>query len=231
MHHANKKNMVLVKWLPDTPSTVPQPASHYVGVGVAVVDDQNRILVVQEKFGPASRRGKDFWKMPTGLVDNGEDIEAAAVREVLEETGIRVRFDGVLAFRQNHKTGVEGKTDLFFLCKATPLSHHITIQEAEIAQAAWMPLTEYMSKPLWPEYSAYWWMSQLAAESFLKGSGHLPGERLATVPVEFVPTRLPLGSRPGHNYIYSAASCPPPQGDHDAAKARWQAAKAALAKL
>jgi len=130
MHHANKCAMVLVKWLPDTPSTVPQPASHYVGVGVAVIDDQHRILVVQEKFGAAaaSRRGKDFWKMPTGLVDNGEDIETAAVREVFEETGVRVRFDGVLAFRQNHKTGVEGKTDLFFLCKATPLSHDITIQ-------------------------------------------------------------------------------------------------------
>ena len=40
MHHANKKNMVLVKWLPDTPSTVPQPASHYVGVGVAVVSPE-----------------------------------------------------------------------------------------------------------------------------------------------------------------------------------------------
>ena len=27
------------------------------------------------------------------------------------------------------------------------------MQEAEIARAAWMPLSEYMSKPLWPEYS------------------------------------------------------------------------------
>ena len=58
MHHANKQHLVLVKWLPTTPSTIPQPASHYVGVGVAVIDEQNRILVVQEKFGPASRRGK-----------------------------------------------------------------------------------------------------------------------------------------------------------------------------
>jgi hypothetical protein len=56
MHHANKENIVMVKWLPNTPSTIPQPSSHYVGVGVAVVDEQNRILVVQEKFGPASRR-------------------------------------------------------------------------------------------------------------------------------------------------------------------------------
>jgi len=31
----------------------------------------------------------------TGLVDNGEDIEVAAVREVLEETGVHVKFEGV----------------------------------------------------------------------------------------------------------------------------------------
>lgn len=147
VHHANKENIVLVQWLPSTPSTIPQPSSHYVGVGVAVVDERNRILVVQEKFGPASRRGKDFWKMPTGLVDNGEDIAAAAVREVMEETGVKVRFEGVLAFRQNHKTGVEGKTDLFFLCKATPLSSEIIPQESEIARAEWMPLEEYFRLP------------------------------------------------------------------------------------
>ena len=58
----------------------------------------------------------------------GEDLETAAVREVLEETGIKIKFEGVLAFRQNHNTGVEGKTDLFFLCKARPLSSEITVQ-------------------------------------------------------------------------------------------------------
>jgi len=297
VHHANKENTVLVQWLPSTPSTIPQPSSHYVRVGVAVVDERNRILVVQEKFGPASRRGKDFWKMPTGLVDNGEDIAAAAVREVMEETGVKVRFEGVLAFRQNHKTGVEGKTDLFFLCKATPLSSEIIPQESEIARAEWMPLEEYFrwpgpltasmmahsssgdassarkliscynvthkkpharrtskirrspcmrahkrnlnpltsyacalvdcshvcafahaharhvqhvilrhahahtrsladtqtharthvhtpvcSKPLWPDFSAYWWMSRLAAEAFLGGKGDLPGFRLPAAP-------------------------------------------------
>mmetsp|Transcript_63512 Transcript_63512/g.102686 ORF Transcript_63512/g.102686 Transcript_63512/m.102686 type:complete len:95 (-) Transcript_63512:409-693(-) len=94
-----------------------------------------------------------------------------------------------------------------------------------------MPLKEYLSKPLWPDYSAYWWMSRLATEAFLEGKGDIPGERLATVPVAFTPTNLPLGSRPGYNNIYSAASCPPPQGDHADAKVRWQAAQAAQSKL
>ena len=37
--------------------------------GAAQVDEQERILLVQEKFGPASRRGNDFWKMPTGALN------------------------------------------------------------------------------------------------------------------------------------------------------------------
>ena len=38
--------------------------------------------MVQERAGPAAARGKDFWKVPTGLVDAGEDIAVAAEREV-----------------------------------------------------------------------------------------------------------------------------------------------------
>ncbi len=53
-------------------------------------------------------------------INTGEDLETAAVREVLEETGIKIKFEGVLAFRQNHNTGVEGKTDLFSSAKPGP---------------------------------------------------------------------------------------------------------------
>jgi ADP-ribose pyrophosphatase YjhB (NUDIX family) len=102
-------------------------------VGVAVVDDQDRILVVQERSGPAAARGKDFWKVPTGLVNHNESIADAAEREVMEETGIRVQFEGVVAFREQNNSGVERKTDLFFMCKARPLSSDISMQESELA--------------------------------------------------------------------------------------------------
>lgn len=52
---------------------------------------------------------------------------------MFEETGIRVKFDGVIAFREQHKSGVEKKTDLFFMCKAVPLSSEIVMQESELA--------------------------------------------------------------------------------------------------
>jgi 8-oxo-dGTP diphosphatase len=36
------------------------------------------------------------WSFPSGFVDAGEELEAAAVREVEEETGVMVRIDHLL---------------------------------------------------------------------------------------------------------------------------------------
>ena len=47
------------------------------------------MLVVQEKSGPSA--GINMWKLPGGLVDSKEDISAAAVREVWEETGVKAQ--------------------------------------------------------------------------------------------------------------------------------------------
>lgn len=208
-HHADKGKVMLTAWLPETPNTLPGNASHQVGVGVCVVDAEDRILLVQERSGPAANRGKDFWKMPTGLVDAGEDIAAAAEREVLEETGVRVRFEGVVAFRQQHKIGVEGKTDLFFLCKASPLSHKIIKQDAEIAKAEWIPVDKFLKAPHFPEGSAYWFMNKIAIESFLSHRKALPGYRLLAPPALFKPVELPRGFMPGNNFIFSSCTPPP----------------------
>ena len=80
-------------------------------------DGKKKLLLVQEKSGPL--RGSGIWKLPTGLVEQGEDIATAAEREVLEETGVAARFIGVLCFRHAHDA-LFGKSDLFFLCLLQP---------------------------------------------------------------------------------------------------------------
>lgn len=40
---------------------------------------------------PGPLRGTGVWKMPTGLLDAGEDIGKGAEREVKEETGVDAR--------------------------------------------------------------------------------------------------------------------------------------------
>ena len=107
-------------WLSTEENRMPPNASHQVGVGSVVIctdGDTKKILLVQEKSGPL--RGSGIWKLPTGLVEQGEDISAAAEREVLEETGIVAKFAGLLCFRHAHNA-LFGKSDLFFLCLLQP---------------------------------------------------------------------------------------------------------------
>lgn len=143
-HHAEPSYLMLVYWIPATKSTLPVNATHRVGVGAFVMNDQGEVLAVQERSGKL--RGSGVWKLPTGVVDQGEDIFAGAIREVKEETGIDTEFVEVLAFRQSHKSFFE-KSDLFFVCMLRPLSFEIRKQKSEIEAAQWMPFKEFAAQP------------------------------------------------------------------------------------
>ena len=95
------------------------------GVGGAVFDASNRVLVRQltllcthmvltlgdrdvghgcilqvvvEKYGFDDVKR---WKVPGGMVEPGESIGAAAVREVWEETGVKATFQSIALFRES----------------------------------------------------------------------------------------------------------------------------------
>ena len=54
-----------------------------IGVGIIVLNNQNKIFVGKRKDNPG-----DKWQMPQGGVDEGEDYITAMKRELKEETGI-----------------------------------------------------------------------------------------------------------------------------------------------
>jgi len=52
--------------------------------GFMLVNQEGQVFVGER----LDHRAKDFWQMPQGGIDKGEDPEAAALRELEEETGI-----------------------------------------------------------------------------------------------------------------------------------------------
>jgi len=93
-------------------------------VGAFVLNENREVLVVSEKRGPAAKTDFRLYKLPTGLVDLGEDVPDAAQREVREETGIDTEFVAVLGMRHAHQVAF-GRGDMFFLCALRPVGDRI----------------------------------------------------------------------------------------------------------
>ena len=53
------------------------------GVGIVLLNKENKVLVAKRIDNP-----KNFWQMPQGGVDEGEDFYHAALRELKEETSV-----------------------------------------------------------------------------------------------------------------------------------------------
>lgn len=155
-HFVKESVLVMSQWLPkDRPSKLPFGPTHQVGVGAVVFNpkDPSQMLVVQEKNGPAAKW--KLWKMPTGLLDPGEDIPEAASRELLEETGLEGEMDGILCFRQAHRPS--SVSDLFFVCHLTLKNSEVQWkpQEDEIADIQWMSVEDYCGQERWQGSQLY----------------------------------------------------------------------------
>ena len=81
-----------------------------VGVGIIILNKENKIFVAKRIDNP-----KNFWQMPQGGVDEGEDFLTAAYRELEEETSIKKveiikEIDGTITYeRQDHQLGIKWK--------------------------------------------------------------------------------------------------------------------------
>ena len=139
-HHAEEDYVQLsLKLVED--AFVPNHATHYIGVGGVVVNEAKELLVVSERYRSRSRG--PAYKLPGGALHPGEHLAEAAIREVLEETGVETTFESLACFRHWHGYRF-GKSDIYFVCRLSPLSLEITMQESEIAECLWMPVADFM---------------------------------------------------------------------------------------
>ncbi|MEA3320317.1 MAG: NUDIX hydrolase [Bacillota bacterium] len=113
----------------------------WLAVAGIVVAEDGKWLVVKKRYG--GLKGK--WSFPAGFVEANETVDEAVVREILEETGINVKVEGLVGVRSGVIKDKISDNMLLFLC--TPLNHDVVYQESELSDAAFKTLEELELDP------------------------------------------------------------------------------------
>jgi 8-oxo-dGTP diphosphatase len=91
------------------------------------------------------KEGELSWQFPAGAIEAGESPEEAAVRETLEETGLKVESASLIGQRVHPKTGREMS---YTACSVIDGEAHVADAD-ELDAVAWVTLGEI------PEYVPY----------------------------------------------------------------------------
>ena len=119
------------------------------GVGIVVLNNQNKVFVAKRIDNP-----KNFWQMPQGGVDEGEDFLTAAYRELEEETSIKnvkliQEIDGTLTYElPKHLLGIiwkgkyKGQKQKWFVMRFLGKDNDINIKtkKPEFLEWRWIEL-------------------------------------------------------------------------------------------
>ena len=121
------------------------------GVGIILLNKENKIFVAKRIDNP-----KNFWQMPQGGVDKGENFLKAAFRELEEETSIKKaelikELDGTTIYElPDHLLGIiwkgkyRGQKQKWFLMRFTGEENEINIKtkNPEFLDWKWINIDE-----------------------------------------------------------------------------------------
>ena len=119
------------------------------GVGIVVLNKDNKVFVAKRIDNP-----KNFWQMPQGGVDEGEDFLKAAYRELEEETSIKnveliKELDGTITYELPDrllgliwKGKYRGQKQKWFLMRFVGMDNEINIKtkHPEFLEWKWVEL-------------------------------------------------------------------------------------------
>ncbi len=135
----------------------PPPPRNVTAVGGIVVENGG-VLLVRMTYG--STRGR--YMFPGGLVEPGETLDQAVVREVLEETGVEARALGICGVRSRF----DGRTnDTYVMFLLEPVRGTPTPHGRENDDARYFALAD-LDAPDVTDLSAY--MARLALQGELR---------------------------------------------------------------
>ena len=121
------------------------------GVGIVVLNKQNKVFVAKRIDNP-----KNFWQMPQGGVDEGENFLNAAYRELEEETSIKKveliqELEGTITYElPNHLLGIiwkgkyRGQKQKWFLMRFIGDDNEINIKtiKPEFLEWKWIEIDQ-----------------------------------------------------------------------------------------
>ena len=121
------------------------------GVGIVLINKNNQVFVAKRIDNP-----KNFWQMPQGGVDKGEDFLTAAYRELEEETSVKnveliKELDGLVTYNLPERLlGIiwrgkyKGQKQKWFLMKYLGEDNDINIKtkKPEFLDWKWVDLEE-----------------------------------------------------------------------------------------
>jgi len=97
-----------------------------VSVGVAIIDDANRVLLLKHVFRPGSG-----WGIPGGFINKREDPEKAVRRELAEEIGLKLENVRIV-----HARTFRNANHVEILFRATPVGTS-NPKSLEISDLGW----------------------------------------------------------------------------------------------
>ena len=120
-------------------------------VGIVLLNNSNKVFVAKRIDNP-----KNFWQMPQGGVDEGEDFLKAAYRELEEETSIKnveliKELEGTITYElPDHLLGIiwkgkyRGQKQKWFLMRFTGQEQEINVEtkNPEFLEWKWIELDQ-----------------------------------------------------------------------------------------
>ena len=140
------------------------PDRPFLAVSAAIIRG-DRVLLTQRARGPANR----VWTMPGGVVEAGETLSEALVREIEEETKIKIEPVALAGHREVVVRDASGRPERHFviMCFASRWVSGEPQLNEELADARWVQLSEL------PQYETTEGLAPIVAAAFdlIKAAG------------------------------------------------------------
>jgi 8-oxo-dGTP diphosphatase len=138
------------------------PDKPVVGVG-AVILHKGKILLEKRKNAP----GKGKWSVPGGLVELGESPEQAVVREVKEETGLKVEEPRLIDVVNNVSLDEKGKTKYHYVIVdyLVKVRHGVPKAASDADELKWVPFSKVQEYDLTGSFRDFFERNRLKLEN------------------------------------------------------------------